>query len=810
MAKRQARAAAPQQPAALVGAARRIDVGANTPNGYRYQVRMEKWQEDAWAFFDLIGLVKQATYFLANTCSLVRLYVAVQPEPDQDPSPAPDGTAGLMEANDALERLKGGRGGHGAILRGFTINLKVPGEAYLVGEPEVPEQPPSREHPDGVPAVPERWDVRSVSQLVMEGRRYAIKERRDGTTKRMLPEETFILRVWQEHPEYIEEADSALRGAIDDCEALWTLSRAVKAIARSRIATGGMVVFPNSMTIVPAEAEDGDQPDGPQKTADFMRAFMDAATEPIRDEGHAMAAAPIVVRGPDEHVDKVRFVKFERPLESEFRELRNELRTALANALDIPIEQVSGLGGTNHWAAWKIDQQTWDRFGEPVMALICEALTVGFLRPIMETPTPGPDGEPGAAGVAPDVAAKLMVWFDPAGAIADPDPSQTAKEGVDLGALSLEAWRTVGGYSEDDAPTPEELAWRAEWIAAQRGSSPADATGMNPGATPQTPPQASVRTNGYRTLTAATAKRSIGARLGRLDRALRARLEEAAEAAMRRLMERAGAKVRNKASRSDGAMRAAVDGVRNTDVLQRLGPSLVAALGFTDEDLLGDGLAELERSFDARVRRAQDQTRRILDDELGLDDAELRDIEAAQDGDRQRAWAWLAAALATLATQRLFNPSPEAPPVGEFNADTTVPPGLIREALQRAGGAPGGPTTRPQPPGGVALGDLALDVFARHGRVVQGWVWDYGDPGSRTTPFEPHLDLDGQQFDSWDDPVLALTAEGDWIDGDFYRPGDHEWCGCDFEAVGLEEELPVAASAAPAGAVRNMHNGDRS
>lgn len=802
MAKRQASAPAEsQQPTALVAAARRIDVGSNTPNGYRHKVQRAKWQEDAWAYFDLIGTVKHGTYFLANTCSLVRLFVAEQPDPDQEPTPPATGTPGLAEAEDAMERLKAGRGGHAQIVRGFVVNLKITGEGFLVGEPEIEAQPATREHPDGIPPVPERWDVRSVSQVVMEGSRYAIKERREGATPRLLPEDTFMLRVWQEHPEFTEEADSALRGVLEECEQLFTLSRAVKAISRSRIATGGMVVFPNSMTIMPAQPDDGDADNPVTKPADFMTTFMEAATAPILDEGHPMAAAPIVVRGPDEHVDKVRYIPFIRPLESELREIRQELRTALASSLDLPMETVEGLAKVSHWTAWKVDQTTWDRYGLPVMYMICEALTVGFLRPMIEEALMTAGATPESASAT---ASGLRVWFDPAAAIADPDQSQTASEGATFGFISGETWRKVAGYGDDDAPSPEELAARAAWMAAQRGGSAStdNPTGQNPGATPVGPPAA----RALRAMTAASRRRGVGERLAAIDSGLRTRLETAADSAMRRLLERAGAKVRNRAARTNTTV-AAIEGVVHADVCARLGPSMVAALGFTDEDLLGDGLGDFEQAFDSRTSRAQAQALAILADELGLSEDEVRYVASRQDDDRHRAWAWLAGALAATATSRLYDPHPEVPVLGEVAVDASVPPGIIREAVALAGGGTGR-TVAPQPPGGVALGDLVLEVFAQHGRVVAGWEWSYGDPGSRKQPFEPHEDLDGVQFDSWDDPVLAIGDGGDWIDGDFYRPGDHDSCQCDFTAVGLDE--PAAAMAASAAApVGNLLNGKR-
>jgi hypothetical protein len=69
----------------------------------------------------------------------------------------------------------------------------------------------------------------------------------------------------------------------------------------------------------------------------------------------------------------------------------------------------------------------------------------------------------------------------------------------------------------------------------------------------------------------------------------------------------------------------------------------------------------------------------------------------------------------------------------------------------------------------------------------------YGDPSARSAPFEPHEALDGVDFETWDDPVLA-NEEG-WPDTDFYAPGDHFGCLCDFEVRFAEAEPPTAEEA---------------
>ena len=63
--------------------------------------------------------------------------------------------------------------------------------------------------------------------------------------------------------------------------------------------------------------------------------------------------------------------------------------------MDLPREQImgmssnSGTGGGNsngvsHWGAWQIEESTIKFHIEPMLELICNALTIGYLRPLTE------------------------------------------------------------------------------------------------------------------------------------------------------------------------------------------------------------------------------------------------------------------------------------------------------------------------------------------------------------------------------------------------------------------------------------------
>lgn len=291
-----------------------------------------------------------------------------------------------------------------------------------------------------------------------------------------------------------------------------------------------------------------------------------------------------------------------------------------------------------------------------------------------------------------------------------------------------------------------------------------------------------------------------------IDRTLRVRLEEASEATLRRALQAAGARVRSRAQ-SQPNIAAALSGVSNAVVCSRLGAAVTAALELSDDELLAGALDDLGPRFDARVGQAQRQVRAMLASEFELTDAEIDELSRSQDRDRNEAWVFLAAALTRLSRNRLYDPSPAAPALGETDASSTVPTGVLREAVARAGGGGGasieslipgngaGLATAVEagPAGGVATGDTVLSLWSRHGRVVGGWEWVYGDPASRSRAFENHERLDGVQFAHWSDAVLLVDPDDGWLGITHYRPGDHGGCQCDFVPLSVDEIVPSDA-----------------
>lgn len=283
----------------------------------------------------------------------------------------------------------------------------------------------------------------------------------------------------------------------------------------------------------------------------------------------------------------------------------------------------------------------------------------------------------------------------------------------------------------------------------------------------------------------------LGARLFQLDQALKHRLHIAADLALSRALEKAGARIKSKTN-GNRPMREAIAGAALDQVARRLGPSLVATLGLDEKQLVEDALAGLEARFDTWTKQTQ---RKALDAIPGLTSSERQALEAQQDEDRKKAWGWTFTALSALAVKRLYEPVPVAD--GEFDPTVTVPFGLIREGVARAGGDEANlPKSRIGSVGGIATGNVIIGAFQSKGAAVEGYEWVYG--AFPRNSFEPHAALDGSFFSNFDDPVLSNT-EG-WPDTPFFYPGDHDGCVCDFmPAITLPEQSESEGLALAAG-----------
>jgi hypothetical protein len=806
----------------LTAAANRLDISDRKEAARQMRLR-QGWQFNAWAYRDSIGELRYALNFLANCAARMKIFPAVYPQGGETDNPVP-----LAELDEqvpasvitacaaAMQALGNGRWDISDTMRRLSTNKSVAGECFLLGE----EDPLTGD---------DTWSIRSISEILIKDDKYYLREVPTDSQgvlgqRELDPELCVISRIWTPHPQYRMWADSPMRAMQDDCESLLILRRMIRAAGRSRLAGAGILGIPEGLEIKMPDNDNGDPEADP-----FLGLLTEAMMTPLDNEGAASAVVPIVIRGKGELLKEITHITLGQQFAKEDADTRAELVGVIATTLDLPKEIITGMMDANHWTAWQIDDSTFRHHVEPHVILCCDSLTGAFLRPFLEV-----------ENVPVEWVKRLLLWYDPTELVTHPDRAKDAQTAYDAMALSGEALRNAYGFSETDKPTIEELEMRRVMdiralplnllmeyasradptLIVPPMTGPPQLPGIKPGGgvdVGAAPPTAGALPPAGGTIAGESPKPSVdtaapgppsadrpepkppaiiaagadpAARLSRklaeIDRDLRARLQIAANAAMLRQLERVGNRLRSKVAK-DETMRTKIAHRANERVAAILGPEIVTAAGVNVDQLLGDGWTGLQAQFMQWTETAQKQALKLALRLGGLDatDDAARQAEQAMAEGRDRAWEVLSGALTGLSEHLLYNPDPNtaAGDWGDLNPQTLVPAGTIRAALAIAGGTDTsavtvgeqGATALMQPVGQIGTGATIGGLLTSAGGETDRWEWSHASTAQN--PFEPHEDLDGVEFDSFTDDVLANT--GDWPPVEYYLPGDHSGCLCD-------------------------------
>jgi hypothetical protein len=429
----------------LTASATRLNLRNNAEVARLRAVRQD-WQLDSFTFRATIGEIRFAVNFLANCAARMRVYVAALPlnmpsDMPQEITDVKDCPPEILDAcENAMRDLGNGRIAMSSIMKSLSTNMSLPGEAFLLGQTD---------KTTGV----NTYSIRSVSEIVVYNNETMLRESPTdssgtlGLTKLDM-DFTFISRMWQEDPEYRLLADSPMKAIQNECEALLILRRMIRATGRSRLAGRGILAVPDEVSIVSNNDNNEDPLSDP-----FMEDLADAMMTPIENEGDASAVVPIVMRGPGEHLDKIRLIELGGIFDAEARANRDELVGVIATTLDLPKEVIQGIADLNHWSAWQVDDNTFRHHVEPHVQVLVSCLTSAFLRPYIET-TNLPDNVK-AAWIP-----RLMFWYDATELVTHPDRMANATALHDAIVISDEAYRNVGGFTDEDAPSATEIELR--------------------------------------------------------------------------------------------------------------------------------------------------------------------------------------------------------------------------------------------------------------------------------------------------------------------------------------------------------------
>lgn len=527
------------------------------------------WQQQAWAYYDEIGELRYTMNLIGACLSRCTLTLGIRddeghvgPVFDEDGEPLP----GMDQATEALgliQALRSQIGGQAQLLRAMGINLGVAGEFHLVGTP-----------PEGRDAASTSiaectWEALSTEEFRRAGDDYERISRPGATPVAVPGDSVHVIRIWRSHPRYSELPDSAVRAVLDILEELQLLTREVRGEALSRIPNGGMLLMPEEIEYPDDDADDGEGAEGDP----FVRDLIQTMATAVADKGSASQTVPFVLRGPGDQLERIRLIELRAQHPSDSMAKRQEAVQRFAQGIDLPVEMTTGHAGTTFANAVSIDDSTYKAHIEPMLEIICDALTVAFLRP--------------ALGGGPD----YVVHFDSVELVSRPNRAQDAKDLFDRYALSEAALRAAVGFSDTDAPDEDELAKRIEikQLTQVRQSIP-----TTPGA-----------------LQAETKEIDTGAPIGgapgapvvqgpidsgnNTDKTLTAALGVAAELAVKTAIKQTGARLRGRVNTKHPHLRAQLQQVPDSEIMITLGPTLLDKLSGHDE--LFKGQFEMLRSM---------------------------------------------------------------------------------------------------------------------------------------------------------------------------------------------------------------------
>jgi len=388
------------------------------------------WQKSAYDYYDSCGELHFAINYLALAGSRAKLYVG---EPDEngaaEPTPSDD-----EDAKSLLRELGDDFTAHAELIRKMFIHLLVGGETFVIG------------YDDPARNGERRWTAVSQDQLKISGEKIFL--RTSPTTQiELRDDDSLIVRVHFQDARYDWAPESHIRALLGDLARLQALSSHTLATTDSRLAGAGILLIGDSVSPPP-----GNPGDEVQHSDPFVDNLINSMVVPINDRNSASAVVPFVVRVPDEALDKIKHITFSTPFDEQVPKLTDMTLKKIAIGLSMPPEILLGIGDTNHWSAWAIDENVVKLSIAPVLGVICQALTCNYMRPAYEADQKKP--------------CNAVIWFDTTELTQRPDKSEDALTLNARGLISDATTRRACGFSEDDAPTDAERLKSILWDLA--------------------------------------------------------------------------------------------------------------------------------------------------------------------------------------------------------------------------------------------------------------------------------------------------------------------------------------------------------
>ena len=398
------------------------------------QQRRQGWQAEAFGYFHQVGEAWHAVDYVGNCFAKIRLRPGyINDDDSTGPIYDDDGTELVDDAELAAElirQLKAPLGGQRQFLKSIGQLLSIAGELFVVGA--------DRLGPDGQ-VIERTWEVLSTSELQPTGDGKSWKRVRPGLPTEVLPAGTMVLRIYSPDPEFSNLAVSGFRAQLEILEEVVLLTRAVRSQVISRLTQAGILWVPQEMSF-PA---DPNAPPGSEDEDPFTVDFIETTAAAIADRGSAASASPFIVRAPAMWIHDVVHMTFQAPDDALSVMKRTEAIQRFAQGMDLPVEIVTGHANTTFSNAFQISEDVFVAYIEPKFQLALDALTAGYLRPLMMVAR---GLEPWMA--MPDDIARMVIWYDESSLVLPKDMSAIGIEAYDRLSIGPDGLRHYLGIPE--------------------------------------------------------------------------------------------------------------------------------------------------------------------------------------------------------------------------------------------------------------------------------------------------------------------------------------------------------------------------
>lgn len=393
----------------------------------------DQWQSQLWDFYNSISEYWFACSWVGNQLSKARLIIHKDGKPSDDPV-----------AQGAIDSLFGGSEGQAEMLRLLGVNFTVAGEAYVIGEP-------------GIGQEPDRWRVAAATEVNgadSGGGRITVESE-------PIAPQSIVIRLWKAHAQKSTEADSPSRALLPVLTQLFEISQVISAQASSRLTSAGILWVPSEMELptISTVLNDGDEESDSVQQASgadgLTEMLMRIASIAIKDRDSAAANIPLVVTTPGEFIEKIQKTDFWSGFDEHAKELRDEAVARIANGMDMPPEVLTGTADVNHWGGAQIEEAAIKSHTEPLLDVVTSSLTTGFLHPYLKS-----------KGVAN--FRSFTIEADTSALRLRPNRSKEALELWDRGAIAVRTLLIENGFDPDvDTPDDaEKVGWFLRKVAS--------------------------------------------------------------------------------------------------------------------------------------------------------------------------------------------------------------------------------------------------------------------------------------------------------------------------------------------------------